>query len=152
MGRTYTVAQAAAALSASSTKSLILINPTNTFLVTELGISFNASSASAGVLFEVYRTTTIGSPTGTSYTPIKGNYSSDQSATVTALTNLTAEPTAIEILRTWYLQPFGGPYVFPFPLGRELMMSGTSSQRIGLRYTGVTGVTPNVVSYMEVEE
>jgi hypothetical protein len=31
-------------------------------------------------------------------------------------------------------------------------MSGTSSQRIGLRYTGVTGVTPNVVSYMEIEE
>lgn len=152
MGRTYPIAQAAAALAASGTKSLILVNPTNTFWLTELGISFNASSASAGVLFELYRTTTLGSPTGTTYTPVKGNNSSDQSATVTALTNLTAEPTAVEILRTWYLQPFGGLYVFQYPLGREPMMSGTSSQRIGLRYTGVTGVTPNVVSYMEVEE
>ena len=152
MARTYTVPQAAAALAASGTKSLILINPTNTFWLTELGISFNASSASAGVLFELYRTTTIGTPAGTPFTPVKGNMSADQAATVTALVNLTTEPTAVEVLRTWYFQPFGGLYVFQYPLGREPQMSGTSSQRIGLRYTGVTGVTPNVVSYMEVEE
>lgn len=152
MGRTYSVPSAAAALSASGTKSLLLVNPTNTFLLTELGVSFNASAASAGVLFELYRTTTLGSPAGTSTTPVRVNNSSDQSSTITALTNLTTEPTAVEILRTWFFQPFGGLYVFQFPLGREPMMSGTSSNRIGLRYTGVTGVTPSCTSYAEIEE
>jgi hypothetical protein len=97
MGRTYTIPQAAAALAASGTKSLILINPTNSYWLTELGVSFNASSASAGVLFELYRTTTIGTPAGSAFTPVKGNMSADQSATVTALVNLTTEPTAVEV-------------------------------------------------------
>jgi hypothetical protein len=152
MARTYTVESSPAALSASGTKSLILVNPTNTFVLTELSVSFNASAASAGVLFDLYRTTTLGSPTGSTATFVRSNNSSDQPATSTGLVNLTAEPTAVELIRSWYFQPFGGLYVFQFPLGREPMMSGTSANRIGLRYTGVTGVTPSCVAYFEVEE
>lgn len=153
MARTYVVSSGGVAMSAVvAAHSLILVNPTNFFVVTEVGVSFNASASSAGVLFELYRTTTLGSPAGTVFTPIKSTLSADQAATATALINLTTEPTAVEILRQWYLQPFGGPYVFQFPLGREPAMSGTSTNRVGLRYTGVAAVTPNVAAYTEVEE
>jgi hypothetical protein len=153
MGRTYVIPAAATTLSSTAgAHSLILLNPVNTLIISEVGISFNASAPTAGVEFDLYRTTTVGSPAGTTTTPVRANCQPDQAATTTALTVLTTEPTAVELIRPWYLQPFGGPYVFQYPLGREPDATGALTQRLGLRYTTVSGVTPSCLTYIEIEE
>jgi hypothetical protein len=73
-------------------------------------------------------------------------------AAATAIAALTAEPSAIEIIRTWYVQPFGGLVMVQFPLGREPRGVGGSGNRIGLRVTTATGSTPNARAYIEIEE
>ena len=155
MARTYTVNSGAVALSASATKSLILLNPTVTYILTELGISFDAAAAVAAVTVDLYRTTTLGSPAGTTATYVKENTQADSAssnATASSLVALSAEPTAVEILRSWYMQPFGGLVILQCPLGREPQMSGTSTQRVGIRVTTPTGVSPNAKSWFGVEE
>lgn len=154
MARTYTVNSGAIALSASTPKTLILINPTITFRVTELGISFNASAATNAVTVDLYRTTTLGSPGGTAATFVRDNDSADtgSSNTASSFVNVTPEPTAVEIIRSFYVQPFGGLVVIQFPLGREPMMSGTSTNRIGVRVTTPAATTPSVTAWLAIEE
>ncbi|MEK6443646.1 hypothetical protein [Pseudonocardia sp. T1-2H] len=155
MGRTYTVNSGSIALSASATKSLILLNPTITFCVTEVGISFDSSASSAAVTVDLYRTTTLGAPAGTTATFVKENANADSSssnATASSLVNLSAEPTAVEVIRSFFVQPFGGLVVLQFPLGREPQMTGTTTQRLGLRVTTPGAVTPNVRSWFAIEE
>jgi hypothetical protein len=153
VARTYTINSGAVALSASATKSLILINPTTSYVITELGISFDSSASSAAVTVDLYRSTTIGSPAGTAATVVKENGSADSAASNTSsLVALTTEPTAVEILRSFYVQPYGGLVVLQFPLGREPQMSGTSTQRIGLRVTTPASVTPNAKAWLAFEE
>lgn len=154
MARTYTVNSGSVALSASTTKSLILVNPTITYRVTELGISFNASAATSAVTVDLYRTTTLGSPTGTAATLVNDNDSADSgsSNTTSSLVNLTAEPASVQIIRSFYVQPFGGLVVIQFPLGREPMMSGTSTNRIGVRVTTPAATTPSATAWLAIEE
>lgn len=155
MARTYTVNSGAIALSASATKSLILLNPTISYVVTELGISFNAAAATAAVTVDLYRTTTLGSPAGTTATFVKENMGADtasSNATASSLVNLTTEPTTVEIIRSFYVQPFGGLVVLQFPLGREPQMTGTSSNRIGVRVTTPASTTPSAEAWFAVEE
>src|SRR5881396_2094438 len=109
------------ALTASSTKSLWLLNPaTDFFVIAQMGLSFDASAASAGVGIELYRVTTIGTPAGTTAAFTKVNRVRDTAAqTATGLTALTTEPTAVEILADWFIQPFGGLFDVQYPLQRE---------------------------------
>lgn len=152
MARTYTLNSGAVALSASATKSLLLINPTVSYVVTELGVSFDAAATTSAVLVDLYRTTTIGSPAGTSTTPVRENASADSAASATGLVSLTTEPTAVELIRSFYVQPFGGLVVLQFPLGREPQMSGTSANRIGVRVTTPASTTPNARAWLAFEE
>lgn len=149
----YSVKTGSVALTAAATKSLWLVNPaTDFFLATEIGISFDASAASAAIGVELYRVTTIGSAAGASYTPVKVNRQGDSAAaTTTALTALTTEPTAVEILAEWFLQPFGGVMVLQYPLGRE-PLAAAAGNRIGLRYITPAAVAPNARSYLWFDE
>jgi len=149
----YSVKTGSVALTASSTKSLWLLNPVSDFfLVAEVSASMDASATAAGVGFELYRTTTVGTPAGSSYTPVKVNRQGDAAAaTTTALTALTTEPTAVEIICEWFLQPFGGLIVLQYPLGRE-PMGAAAGNRVGLRYITPAGVTPNCRSYAYFDE
>jgi hypothetical protein len=108
------------ALTASATKSLWLLNPVSDFfLLAQFGISLDASAASAGVGVELYRTTTLGTPAGTAATITKVNRIGDTAAaTTTGLTVLTTEPTAVEVLADWFIQPFGGLFDVQYPLQR----------------------------------
>lgn len=152
MGLLYTVASAPVALSASATKSLWLINPTDTFRIVAFGISFDSSAPLAAPRVELYRTTTLGSPAGTTTTPVRWTSSADEAADATALTNLTTEPTAVEILKPMFVQPFGGDREWWHPLGQEAHMSGTLTQRLGCRITTAAGVTPTVVAWALFDE
>lgn len=143
----------AVTLSASATKSLWLLNPvTDFFVVAEIGVSFKASAASDTVAVELYRVTTLGTPTGTTATFTKVNRVGDASApTTTGLVNLTAEPTAVEILADWEVQPFGGLLDIQFPLQREIIGAAAGS-RIGLRCVTPAATTPGVRSYAWIDE
>src|ERR1051325_4044119 len=147
----YSVKTGSVALTANATKSLWLLNPASDFLlVAEVSVSMDASATAAGVGFELYRVTTIGTPAGSSYTPVKVNRQGDAAAaTTTALTSLSAEPTAVEIICEWFIQPFGGLLVLQYPLGRE-PLAAAAGNRIGLRYITPAGVTPNCRSYVYI--
>jgi hypothetical protein len=140
-------------LSASATKSLWLLNPvTDFFVLAQFAVSFNASASSATVAIELYRVTTIGTPTGTTATFAKVNRVGDAAApTTTGLTNLTAEPTAVEVLADWEIQPFGGVLDIQWPLQREPIGAAAGS-RIGLRATTPAATTPGVRSYVWLDE
>lgn len=149
----YSTRTGSVALTASSTKSLWLLNPvTDFFVIAEFSVALDASAAAAGVGIELYRTTTLGSPAGTTATFSKVNRVSDASTpTTTGLVNLTTEPTAVEILADWFLQPFGGVLDIQYPLQRE-PIGASAGQRIGLRYVTPAAVTPNCRSYVWLDE
>jgi hypothetical protein len=149
----YATKTGSAAMTASSTKSLWLLNPaTDFFLIAEFGVSVDASAAAAGVGIELYRTTTLGSPAGTTATFSKINRVGDAAVpTTTGLVNLSAEPTAVEVLAEWFLQPFGGLFDIQYPLQRE-PLAAAAGQRIGLRYVTPAGVTPNYRSFVWFDE
>jgi hypothetical protein len=141
------------ALTASSTKSLWLLNPAvDFFVVAEISVCLDGAVAAAGVGLELYRTTTLGSPAGTTATFTKTNRGADAaSPTTTGLINLTTEPTAVEVLADWFIQPFGGMLVLQYPLQRE-PMSPAAGARMGLRYVTPASVTPNCRAYVWIDE
>jgi hypothetical protein len=149
---TYVVSCASTALTASNTQSLVLINPaTIAYKITELSVSFDGAAAATAVEVQLYRTTAIGSPAGSSTTPIKVGSPSATAAQSTALTALTTEPTTVEILRRWFVSPASGLLLLQHPLGREPGAAGTG-QQIGMRVITPSGVTPHAVGYLEFEE
>ena len=114
-------------------------------------ISLDGSAAAAAVQFDLVRATTVGSPTGTSTTPVKTD-EQDGAAQSTALTALTAEPTTYAIIDSIYLQPLGGAMKDWQPFGAEGLATATGGQRIGLRYTTASGVTPDCLATFYFEE
>lgn len=125
------------ALAANTTKSLLLLNPVPKIALTHIDISLDGNAAAAGVRFDLYRVTTLGSPTGTTGTQIK-TYASDASSTVTSLVNLTAEPSAVEVIQSWYVQPFGGLLPLDAVLDHEIVAPAAGA-RLGLRYVNPAG-------------
>lgn len=146
----YTLRTAAVALTASSTKSLWLVNPAGPRVrLVEMGISMDGSTAAAGLAFELYRVNTLGTPAGTTAT-INKYYSGDGTASTTGLHTLTTEPTSVDPFEEWYLSPFGGMLVKQWPLGREPIMAAAGA-RMGLRYISGTS-PPNCRTYVIFEE
>lgn len=152
MASLYSVKTGSVACTSAATKSLWLLNPaTDGFELTRIGIGFDGSAAAQGIGVELYIVTTIGSPAGTSFTPSKYSDPNQAASSVTALVNLSAEPTAVTVLEEWPVTPFGGLLVIDNPLGREAKAAAAGA-RIGLRYTTASGVTPNYRSYALFEE
>jgi hypothetical protein len=148
----YTVPTGKTTLTSAATKSLILVNPaTVSIRLRAVTISLDGSAAAAGVQFDLVRATTLGSPTGTSTTPIKCD-ERDGAATSTALTVLTAEPTTYAVIDSIYLQPLGGAIKDWQPFGAEGLVTSLAGQRIGLRYTTASGVTPDCLATFYIEE
>lgn len=152
----YVIRTGAVALVAASTKSVILIPPpaTHRFEIVELSFGCDGSAAAAGVGVELYAVTTIGSPTGSSFTPVLMGRGEPATAQVgTCLINIGTEPTAVEIMKEWYVSPYTGQLTIPFPLGREPWSNVGTTARIGLRYVNPSGgSTANYRAYIEIEE
>ena len=153
MGRKYTVYTASTTLTTAATKTLILLNPAGAGItLVEFGISLDNTTTNAEpVLIELCRATTIGTPAGTTGT-LNPTDEAFEAATATALTILTTEPTTYARLAGWYVQPNSGIVIRQDPLGRELAVTKAAGQRIGLRYTTASGVTPKAVAYTIHEE
>lgn len=150
----YSVQTGSVALSASATKSLWLLNPvTNPITICEFSVSSDGSSAQTAVRVDLYVATTIGSPAGTAGTVAKWSDQSLPAATTTALTALTAEPTTVTVLWSWFLTPFGGLLDIQYPLGREPgTAGGATTNRLGLRCVTPAAVAPNVVADVLISE
>ena len=96
--------------------------------------------------------TTLGSPSGTSSTPTKVKEASGP-ADATALTNLSAEPTAADIIGgPWYVRPDGGQIVIQSPLGDEPTQRTGTDGRLGLRVITGASQTPNAAAYFRFRE
>ena len=149
----YSTQAAGVTLSTAATKSLILLNPAvDGFMVVQVSISLdNVTTDAEPVLFDLYRTVTLGSPAGTTGTQVKVNDTSASTAGTTSLTSLSAEPTSVEIIDSWYITPHSGVVVIQYPLGREPKAASAGS-RIGLRYTTASGVTPKCNSTIMFDE
>lgn len=148
----YTVPTGKVTLTAAATKSLILINPaTVSIRLRAVTISLDANAAAAGVQFDLVRATTLGTPAGTSTTPLQTD-ERDGAATSTALTVLTTEPTTYAVIDSIYLQPLGGVLKDWQPFGAEGLVTKLAGQRIGLRYTTPSGVTPDCLATLYFEE
>lgn len=150
----YSVQTGSVALSASATKSMWLLDPvTNPIIICELGISFDGSAAATAVRVDLYVVTTLGSPAGTTGTLVKWSDQSLPSATTTALTALSAEPTTVSILASWFLTPAGGLLDIQYPLNREPgTAAAATTNRLGLRCVTPSAVSPNAVSYVVLSE
>jgi len=146
----------------ATTKTLFIVKnlatATQSYPISELGISMDGSAAAAGVLFELYRTTaTTAASLGTSGAPVAisdPSLTSNLGATSVLSGTVTTEPS-LGVLKGWYISPFGGLFVVQFPLGREPALVGNATAnvgQIGLRYTTASGVTPNIACYMEWQE
>lgn len=148
----YSIQAAGVTLTTAATKSLILANPAvDAFVVIQVSISLdNVTTDAEPVLFDLYRTVTLGTPAGTTATVVKYD-PSDASAGTTGLTSLTTEPTSVEIIDSWYVSPHSGLLVIQWPLGREPRAAAAGS-RIGLRYTTVSGVTPKCNATLHIHE
>lgn len=155
-GERYTVRTGSVALVANTTKSVFLIPPgaAGKFNIVELSIAHEASASALPVAWELYEVTTLGSPAGTNFTPVKVNRENAATAqTGTCLINLSTEVTAVEVIKDWTLQPFGGLLVMQYPLGREVQSQVATTKRIGLRYVNpASGTTTNYRVYVEFEE
>jgi hypothetical protein len=146
----YVVHDAARTLSASTTRTLLRVDSASTrrLEVIELGVSMNSvTSTDPPVRIDLMRVTTAG--TMSSFTPILED-ADDTAALATAAVHATAEPTAGDILRSWYVSPMGGLFVVQFPLGREIKVD--ASARIALRAISGAATSTSISSYLVFEE
>jgi hypothetical protein len=133
------------ALAAAAAKSLILLNPvTAAGMVCEMWLSMGASAEQADIAFEFYRTTTLGTPAGTTGTAVKYD-PTDATPSWTGLINLTTEPTAVEVLQSGYVPVAKGLAIVQWPLGRE-PIGAAAGQRLGLRVVNDGGAAMTAVN------
>jgi hypothetical protein len=150
---TYSVTSGTA-LAASATQSMWLLDPvTNPVTICEIGVSFNSSSALTSFEVDLYVTTAVGTPAGSTPATVKWMDQNAPGATTTALGPLTSEPSTVSKLCSWYIQPFGGTWTIQYPLQREPgTQSGGTANRLGLRVTTPSGGSASCFSYVVWEE
>jgi hypothetical protein len=113
----------------------------------ELGISFDGTSGAAvPVTVDLLRQTTAG--TSASLSLVQENPQSEGPIATALQTFSSTEPTAGDVLRSWFVTPASGLFVMQFPLGREPVIG--VSGRLGLRAN--PPLTVNCLAYMVFEE
>lgn len=146
----------AIAITAAATKTVfnIISGANATPIITELAVSFDGTSASTGKLaVQICQSTQATAGTaGSSPTPtqIRGRSRGAQS---TAGINYSAEPTALTVVKEWFVDATSG-IVLQHPLGRETEAdtSGNTVKALAVRIVSFTGQTPNLRGYVEFEE
>lgn len=138
---------AAQALAAATTETLLqLVAPANQIVAVQAAyISFDGNSNTAvPVKVDILRQTTAG--TASARNPLK---TKDRAAALqtTGQETFTAEPTAGDIIKTFYVHPQAGA-IIPLPLEREIEIPGGG--RLGIRATAPAVV--NALATFEGEE
>lgn len=121
--------------------------------LTEAAISFDGVTASAVPAYvEVCTSTQAGAGTGgTAPTIAQVRGRSTTGSAPTAAGSFTAEPTTLVRVRSWYISPNGGVFIYPLPLGREIESdsSAGSIKALAIRVNVTANV--NAQAYTEVE-
>lgn len=119
----------------------------------EFAISFDGVTASAvPCLVELCQSTQATAGTaGTSTTPVQIRGRATSGSAPTAGYNYTAEPTALTKIKSWYVSPNGGLFIYPVPLGREIECDSSAGTIRALAIRITPSATVNVHGYMEVE-
>lgn len=157
MAEGFSVTSGAAFAVGATAKTLLnlIAGSSNPPIVTEFGISFDATASGTPVLVELCSSTqgAAGTP-GTIGTPSQLRGYPAFSPITTAAGQYSAEPTTLVPFRQWLVQPFGGLLVIQYPLGREpagQITAATAMKGIAIRCSASAG-TPNVRGYIEWEE
>lgn len=148
MARLYSVTNGTVSLSAATAKTVIELAAGATIQadLCEVAVSFDASSAAAGIKVEIVRYATTG--TGTAYTPLKCNAAAQSLASiVTAKVNDSAEPATPTVVDTYYVPNTAGQF-WQLPLGREIALA--PSTILGIRVTSAAVV--NCAANLKFEE
>jgi hypothetical protein len=150
MGARYVQTQSAIATAAAATKTIIQLVTAATaqLYVVEFGVSFDGATATAPVRVDMLRQTTAG--TSVAGTPVKWSPDDPTTPLTATLITFTAEPTASDVLSSWYIPANNGLFVIQYPLGREPKVA--VSTRIGWRVVTPAGVNPNCTMYAVWEE
>lgn len=138
------------ALSAATAKTILsVINAANALIrITELGVSFDGTSATAEpVTIELCSSTQATAGTTTSQSPVQ-LYGATRTVQATGARNYTAEPTVLTVIKRWLVHPQTG-IEMQFPLGREPEQVVTADA-ICLRCTAPAAV--NAQAYLQFEE
>lgn len=138
------------ALTAATAKTVLsIINGSNALIrLTEFGISFDGTSATAEpATIELMLSTQAGAGTSTSQTPVQV-YGPTRATQSTGARNFSAEPTALTCIKRWLVHPQTG-IELQFPLGREPEQTTTADAMV-LRVTAPA--TLNCQGYMCWEE
>jgi hypothetical protein len=119
----------------------------------EAAISFDGVTASAvPVYVEVCVSTQATAGTaGTAPTIQQTRGVATGGSAPTASGSHTAEPTALVRVRSWYVSPNGGLFVYPLPLGREVECGSTTGTQRAIAMRITPPATVNAQAYMEVE-
>ena len=99
----------------------------------------------APVFCELLRQSTAG--TMSALTPVKVNDGDNETLLTTALHTATAEPTAGDVLKKWFVHPQGRD-VYIYPLTRPIVVLGGA--RLGIRFTAANAV--DCIAGFEYEE
>lgn len=158
MAAGYACTSGAAFAVTSGAKTLInLIAPAAAAppVLVEFGVSFDGVTASAvPVLVELCTSTQAGAGTpGTAGTinQVRGYPAVTAGSTVAG--QYSAEPTALNAVKQWFVPAFMGLFTIQFPLGREPMLLGTAStimKGLAIRVSAPAAV--NVRGYIEWDE
>lgn len=140
------------ALTASATRTVLGIKAGASFGIQtkKIGISFNGSSAAAGIECQlVYCTFATNAPgtNSTSITPVQA-YGRTLTAGFTTASHWTSEPTVITVLDSRFIQQ-SGAYEWSNPLGTE--DDTNLGEGLGIRCITPASVTPNYVTFAVVE-
>jgi hypothetical protein len=113
----------------------------------QLSVSFkDPTSSDTEVLVDLLRQSTAG--TSSALTPVSYREQSSAAARFTALQTFTAEPTAGNVLDSWYVLPYGGLFVIQFPIDAE----PTCTSRIAVRVTTVASQAQTVSASLLLAE
>jgi len=140
----------AVSVAAATTQTLVqaVAADANTPLtVKQLQVSFkDPTSSDTEVLVELLRQSTAG--TASALTPVSWREDESPAARFTALQTFTAEPTAGNILDSFYVLPYGGLVVIQYPIDGE----PRATSRIGVRVTTVASQAQTVCASLLLAE
>jgi hypothetical protein len=121
--------------------------------LTEAAVSFDGVTASAVPVYMELCTSTQGAAgtagTAPTIAQVRGRTTTGQAPTASG--NHTGEPTTLVRVRSWYVSPNGGLFVYPLPLGREIECDSSGGTIKGLALRSTPPAAVNLQAYFEVE-
>lgn len=140
------------AITGGTTRTILqVLAGTQPLRIKEVGVSFNGVDAAKIPLQVDFLRQTTAPAASTTVGALVENQEIGQAALASAVYAATStEPTAGDVLRTWYITPAGGLWVMQFPLGDEPVVAPAG--RIGIRVIPDAAATQGSFAYIVFDE